>query len=115
VDQLYLTLSLAPGESFSSILGMDLGSWLDGVVWPAQLLIAKPLVLAVELPADPDLQVQVNLYHTALSAAAERDWVTGFIARGYYPPAALKDASPSVHGKPAGDLLQTWFATLDAK
>jgi len=115
VDQLYLTLTLAPGESFSSILGMDLPGWLDGVVWPAQLLAAKPLVLAVELPSDPDLQVQVNLYHTALSAAAERDWVSGFIARGYYPPAALKDASPSEHGKPSGDLLQAWYATLSGK
>jgi Glycoside Hydrolase Family 113 len=115
VDQIYLTLTLDAGESFSSILGMDLGGWLDGVAWPAQLLAAKPLVLAVELPADPDLQVQVNLYHTALSAAAERDWVSGFIARGYYPPAALKDASPSVHGKPAGDLLQAWFTTLSGK
>jgi len=38
VDQLYLTLTLAPGQSFSSVLGMDLPAWLDGVAQPAQLL-----------------------------------------------------------------------------
>jgi len=32
---------------------MDLGGWLDGVVQPAQLQAAKPLVLAVELPQIP--------------------------------------------------------------
>lgn len=112
VDQMYLTLTLSPGESFSSILGMELSGWLDGVAWPAQLLVAKPLTLAVELPASPDLQTQANLYHTALSAAAEREWITGFVSRGYYPPAALKDASTSVHGKPASELLQEWFTIL---
>jgi hypothetical protein len=112
VDQIYLTLKLEPGQSFSSILGMELAGWLDGVVLPVQALADKPLALAVELPADPDLQMQANLYHTALSAAAEREWITGFISQGYYPPAALKDASTSVHGKPAGDLLETWFNTL---
>jgi hypothetical protein len=112
VDQIYLTLKLDPGQSFSSILGMELSGWLDGVVWPAQLLADKPLALAVELPASPGLQMQINLYHTALSAAAEREWITGFISQGYYPPAALKDSSSSVHGKPASDLLETWFSTL---
>jgi hypothetical protein len=112
VDQIYLTIRLEPGQSFSSILGMELSGWLDGVVWPAQLLADRPLALAVELPASPDLQMQVNLYHTALSAAGERDWISGFISQGYFPPAALKDASTSVHGKSASDLLQTWFKTL---
>jgi len=115
VDQIYLTLKLEPGQSFSSILGMELGGWLDGVVLPAQILADKPLLLAVELPADPDMQMQVNLYHTALSAAAEREWVNGFIARGYFPPAALLDASTSVHGKPASDLLEAWFTLLSSQ
>ena len=115
LDQVYLTLSLQPGQSFSSILGMELGGWLDGVVMPVQQQLAKPLLLAVDLPADPNLQVQVNLYNTAISAAAERAWISGFVSQGYYPPAALKDASPSVHGKPAADLLEEWFNLLGAK
>jgi hypothetical protein len=115
VDQIYLTLRLEPGQSFSSILGMELGGWLDGVVWPVQILAEKPLALAVELPASPNLQMQVNQYHTALSAAAEREWITGFIGQGYFPPAALKDASTSVHGKPASDLLEAWFRTLSGQ
>lgn len=115
LDQIYLTLALQPGQSFSSVLGMELGGWLDGVVLPVQILAAKPLILAVDLPADPSLQMQVNLYHTAQSAAAERDWISGFIARGYFPPVALKDASTSVHGKPASDLLEAWFSALSGK
>jgi hypothetical protein len=115
VDQVYLTLALQPGQSYSSILGMDLGGWLDGVVMPVQQQLAKPLLLAVNLPSEPNLQVQVNLYNTALSAAAERPWISGLISEGYYPPAALKDASASVHGKSTGDLLEQWFNQLSGK
>jgi hypothetical protein len=115
VDQVYLTLALQPGQSYSSILGMDLGGWLDGVVMPAQQQLSKPLLLAVDLPSEPNLQVQINLYNTALSAVAERAWISGFISQGYYPPVELKDASTSVHGKSTGDLLEQWFKLLSGK
>jgi hypothetical protein len=112
VDQLYLTLDLPPGQPFDTLLGMDLGSWLDGVVWPLNVNTGKPVTLAVSLPANPDLQIQVDLFHQALNEMVNRDWIVGFIARGFYPPAALQDPSASIHGKPASQLLAEWFAQL---
>lgn len=114
-DLIYLTLTVPPGESFESTLGRDLGNWLDSVVWPTQLISGAPVLLALDIPSSPSLQTQVDLYQSALSAAAQRDWIGGVIARGYYPAAALRDASGSVHGKPAGDLLGLWFAQLLGK
>jgi len=114
-DLIYLTLTIPPGESFESVLGGDLESWLDSVVWPTQLISGAPVLLALDIPSDPTLQTQVDLYQTALSAAAQRDWIGGVIAVGYDPAAALRDASSSVHGKPAGELLGLWFAQLLGK
>jgi hypothetical protein len=34
------------------------------------------------------------------------------VSRGYYPPAALRDKSASVHGKPAADILWYWFPRM---
>lgn len=60
----------------------------------------------------PDLQEQLDIYNAALNALAPLDWVGGFISRGYFYPAALQDASSSVHGKPAADVLWYWFPKL---
>ncbi len=111
-DQIYLTLDLPPGQPFDTVLGMDLGSWLDGVVWPLNVQTGRPVTLAVGLPANPDLQIQVDLFQQVLNEAVQRDWIVGFVARGFYPPAALQDPSASIHGKPASDLLREWFAQL---
>lgn len=59
-----------------------------------------------------DLGEQTNAYVALLSAINERDWVSGFTSRGYYPPAALEDKSTSVHGKPAEQVLSYWFKGL---
>ena len=42
-------------------------------------------------------------------AINERDWMGGFVSRGYYPPVGLQDASASIHAKPAADVLRYWF------
>jgi hypothetical protein len=47
-----------------------------------------------------------------LAAANRRDWISGFVSMGYYPPAALQDLSGSVHGKPAAELLGLWFKEM---
>jgi hypothetical protein len=44
-----------------------------------------------------------------LSAIQNRDWISGFFTRGYYPAAPLQDKSASLHGKPAASVLQAWF------
>ena len=59
-----------------------------------------------------DLKAQADLYQSMLQAINQRDWVGGFISRGYYPPVPLRDKSSSVRGKPAADLLWYWFPRL---
>jgi hypothetical protein len=63
--------------------------------------------LSLTLPVDFDAQNRA--YTALLDAAAGRDWISGFLTWGYYPPAAMRDASPSVHGKPVESLLAAWF------
>ena len=72
----------------------------------------KPLILAASCRSDPDMQTQVDCYQRLLAAANGRDWISGFVSLGYYPAAALRDASPSVHGKPAEDLLKAWYPEM---
>lgn len=59
-----------------------------------------------------DLQQQVDIYDAMFNAINARAWVSGFVSRGYYAPAALQDKSASIHGKPATDLLWYWFPRL---
>jgi hypothetical protein len=47
-----------------------------------------------------------------LQAINQRDWVGGFVSRGFYPPVPLMDKSSSVRGKMAADLLWYWFPRL---
>jgi hypothetical protein len=56
-----------------------------------------------------DLKLQADLYQSMLQAVNARSWISGFVSRGYYPPAALMDKSSSVRGKPAADLLWYWL------
>jgi hypothetical protein len=59
-----------------------------------------------------DLQAQLDVYNALMVVVNQRDWINGFISRGYYPPAALQDKSFSIHGKPAFDVLWYWFSRL---
>ena len=62
-----------------------------------------------------DLQEQEQVYSALLVALNERDWISGFVTRGFYPPAPLQDKSISVHGKPAQDVLWYWYPRLLGK
>ena len=59
-----------------------------------------------------DLKAQADIYNAVLVAINQRNWVNGFVSRGYYPPASLQDKSSSIHGKPAADVLWYWFPKL---
>jgi hypothetical protein len=108
------------------------GQLLDKDIQPFQTAQGKPVILAAAYPsadsaavaslpaqaflrqpgttqAQVDLQAQADVYQALLSAVNERAWLAGFVSRGYYPPAALQDASDSVHGKPVEDELWYWF------
>ena len=70
-------------------------------------------------PPNPDapsldlkLQLQADIYEAMLTAVNERQWVSGFVSRGYYPPTILQDKSASVHGKRAADILWYWYPRL---
>jgi len=58
------------------------------------------------------LQGQVDIYNAFMVEVNSRGWIDGFISRGFYPPAPLQDKSPSLHGKPAFDVLAYWFGKL---
>jgi hypothetical protein len=73
-------------------------------------LLARPNADIPSLAVD--LEEQARAYSALLVALNERDWISGYISRGFYPPAALQDKSASVHGKPAADLLAYWFPRL---
>lgn len=63
-----------------------------------------------DIPAlELNLNEQVRAYNALLVAINERDWISGFVSRGFYPPAALQDKSTSIHGKPAETVLQSWY------
>lgn len=112
VDEIYLTVSLTPGQDYSDVFGMELETWLDSSFAPLLTNLGKSAQLAIEVPASPDMQYQVDRYAAALQAVAGREWITGIISRGYYPPAAIQDDSASVHGKPAANLISGWFFAL---
>ena len=56
-----------------------------------------------------NLQLQADIYEAMLTAINQRQWVGGFVSRGYYPPTILQDKSASVHGKRAADILWYWY------
>ncbi|MGE5250309.1 MAG: glycoside hydrolase family 113 [Bacteroidota bacterium] len=85
-------------------LGDGRGGCLD---WQA-LSRPNPDIESVAL----DLQAQADVYEAMLTAVNGRPWISGFVSRGYYPPAALQDKSLSVHGKPAADILWYWFPRM---
>jgi Glycoside Hydrolase Family 113/Carboxypeptidase regulatory-like domain len=107
------------------------GARLDNDIQPFQVSLNKPVIIAVAYPsadgaamawmplqtvlqpangqAVVNLQAQADIYQALLAAINERPWVSGFVSRGYYPPAVLHDSSASVHGKPAADVLWYWY------
>ncbi len=82
---------------------------LNGNCLP-DIALSQPYLELQNIPAD--LQAQVDLFNAAFGAMNTRDWISGVIARGFYPPVALQDASTSTYGKPAMDILWYWFPRL---
>ena len=58
------------------------------------------------------LQTQADIYESILAAVNARAWISGFVSRGYYLPAALQDKSASIHSKPVADILWYWYPRL---
>ena len=113
VDAIYLLWSITPEELATAQAGTDLAAQIaqtmDNTILTLQILESKPIIVALAAPADPDPQAQFDAYQVMLNAANERDWINGFVSRGFYPPVALNDPSASVNGKPTLELLKYWF------
>jgi hypothetical protein len=131
LDGVYLLWYAPLSGSGVDQLKSSAGQLMDTDIQPFQSGLEKPVVLAVAFPsADSalsaslpasslfqpggtqvpvNLQAQTDMYTALLMAVNERPWVGGFVSRGYYPPVVLQDASASVHGKPAADILWYWY------
>jgi hypothetical protein len=131
LDGIYLLWEAPiPGSSVDQI-NAAAGQLLDTDVQPFQDALQKPVILAVAYPSADNaasaslpvseifqpgglqgpvnLQAQADIYQALLMAVNERSWVGGFVSRGYFPPVVLQDASASIHGKPAADVLWYWY------
>jgi len=56
-----------------------------------------------------DLEEQADIYTAILDTIIDRGWITGVISQGYNPVVTVLDASISVRGKPAMDVLSYYF------
>jgi hypothetical protein len=56
-----------------------------------------------------DFAAQSAAYSALLAEINARDWLDGFVSRGFYTPARLQDKSNSIYGKPAQEILRYWF------
>ncbi|MEW5868969.1 MAG: hypothetical protein AB1894_06810 [Chloroflexota bacterium] len=114
VDQIYVLLTISSEQLIAAIQGADLTteitSWLDTSLQPLHSALGKPVILALSAPSDPDLQSQYNSYNLVLNAVNSRSWLSGFVTRGFYPPLAIQNHDPSIHGKPTSQLLTAWFS-----
>ncbi|MEW6717530.1 MAG: hypothetical protein AB1345_08510 [Chloroflexota bacterium] len=123
-------------EEAGRLLDSDVLPFLSQVNKPLVLAIAYPsadggitgclpspfgpcLNLEMLSPPNPDipnihldLQEQAEAYNAMLMAVNSRDWIRGFISRGYYPPAILQDKSTSIHGKPAAEVISYWYPRI---
>lgn len=76
---------------------------------------AEPIISATHIGNTSfvvDLQEQADIYLAFLRIISQRNWISGFISRGYYPPVKLLDYSSSIHGKPAETIVAYWFSKM---
>lgn len=112
LDQIYMLVSQKDLIEPTTGTMVDLDRFIDYNLLPFQILSGKALILTLDYPSDPDLASQSQAYQAFLEAAMARDWIAGFVGRGYYPPVAVQDHSSSIHGKPASELLNLWYYAL---
>ena len=62
---------------------------------------------------DVDFDTQALAYDILMEIISKYDWISGAISGGYYPPTVLDDKSTSIHGKPAEEVLSSWFHILN--
>jgi hypothetical protein len=128
---------MAANGATTNTIAADMGKLLDKDIQSLKKTLNKPIILGVNYPSItgvlrgcalvvstcvpfdsldvetaqtqiiPNLSEQATLYNAILVALNQRTWLDGIVSRGFYPPATLQDFTPSVHGKPASDIL--WY------
>jgi hypothetical protein len=59
-----------------------------------------------------DLTIQTELYQAILTAINDFPWISGVISNGFNGLVAVQDATSSIRGKPAADVLWYWYPRL---
>ena len=60
-----------------------------------------------------DTNEQADVYQGIMKAAIARPWIYGIVSKGYNPAVGVQDASNSVHGKPAMQVISYYFNNLN--
>lgn len=137
---LQLAIPATISSSFSSEERIDqIAKYFDSVLLPICETTNKPVFVAVIAPSaqvhetvctasncslddtfspplsspeqfSKDLQTQAEIYNAIFSTINERPWIDGIISQGFFPAVAVQDASASIHGKPASDVIWYWFS-----
>lgn len=139
VDMIYVLFSPAFEFDDGSVneIRQHFDSILDESVQLIYLETGKPILVGISYPSsiqarfglptsnefqlvapedsqkdEPDLELQAKIYSAAIQSSAARDWISGFISRGYFPYVELQDTSSSIYRKPASDILWFWYHYL---
>jgi hypothetical protein len=116
-DQIYLEIGIPDikeplSETDLREMEVELKNWLEVNAKSIYEETGKNIVISLSVSSSPDMQTQSSIYESVFNAINDREWINGFISSGFYPPAALQDASPSIHGKPAFDFLAHLFPKM---
>jgi hypothetical protein len=136
-DAIYLQVDLAISQqALFENLKNQIGSILEDQIFPLYKSTLKPIYIGFSAPSitserndelnltagkifspknsvsfsgDLDLEYQALIYNAFLNEIIGRDWIKGIVACDYYAPLKLTDASSSINGKPAMDVLWYWY------
>jgi hypothetical protein len=106
IDGIYLLWFSTDSPTDLRTLAPDI---LDNPVRVIQLIYDKPIILGFSYPAGGNMEQQAQAYQEMLKLINERDWISGFVSRGFLPPAPLQESSASINGKPSQAVLSQWY------
>lgn len=131
LDMIYVLWSL-PVSEYNSMDELSLvdefSLLLERDIKPIEETYQKPVIIAIDCPSaigtsvdsnigittndnlpNIDLEMQSRIYNALFTAVNQKNWIDGFVSRGFYQPVALQDASSSIYGKPASEVLRYWY------
>lgn len=139
VDMVYVLLSpsLEIKQGSVSEIRRYFDTILDTLVKPIVSVTDQPVLIGISYPSSEqaiygmltsnayqlispglenqravDLEIQAKIYSAAIQSSAARDWITGFISRGFFPYAELQDSSSSIYQKPSSEIVWFWYHFL---